>query len=484
MPVLADVNQENLFIGSRWLPANGPMIEVRYPGDNRVVGRVRGAQPADVDTAVAAARASFDRGEWRRTPAEERSALLLRATEILDQQLPELARSMTSELGCTLAFATQHHVPSPLRNMRFYAGLAGTYEYDEKVDDGTNWSLVTREPVGVVAAVTPWNAPLGTPVLKVMPALAAGCSVVLKPSPETPITVQRLAYALQEAGLPEGVFSILPGGAAIGQQLVSHPDVDKVTFTGSTAAGRDIMQRCSGRVARVTLELGGKSAAIVLPDADLDMFARKIMPMAMMLSGQACNAQTRVLVPRSIQGEVEDRLTDAFRRLTVGDPFDEATDIGPLISSTQRDRVQSFLDFATSSGARTLVGGDVPTDREGWFVNPTLISDVDNTSRLAQEEIFGPVLSLIPFDDESEAIHLANASIYGLSGSVWTEDAERGLRIAREIRTGMVHLNGHGLAKGSPFGGYKQSGIGREMGVYGFEPYLETKAIAMGPVVS
>lgn len=483
MPLRDSIRQDEVFLAGRWQPSEGgQLIDVRHPGNGELVGRARLASIADVDRAVAAARRSFDDGRWRAVPPAERSAVLHRAADILAAQADELADLMVSELGCPHSFARDHHIPSPLRNLRYYADLAASYRYDEIRTDGKYHSVVTAEPVGVCAAITPWNAPLGTPILKVAPALAAGCSVVLKPAPETPLTVARLGEALAQAGLPEGVFSMLPGDREVGAYLVEHPQVDKVGFTGSTAAGRAIMSACGQRIARVTLELGGKSAAIVLDDADIDAVVPALMPMAMMLSGQACIAQTRVLVPRRLAAPMRDALAEALRAQTVGDPFDPDTVIGPLVSERQRERVLGYVDIATAAGASVVTGGGVPAGLDrGWFVSPTLLDKVDNTSQVAQEEIFGPVISLISYDDDTDAVRMANDSIYGLSGSVWSTDTDRAVALARQVRTGMVSINGFPQAKGTPFGGFKQSGIGREMGPEGLQAYLETKSIAIGP---
>jgi betaine-aldehyde dehydrogenase len=481
----ATAQRTELFIGGRWVPAQGAEhVEVRNPATGAAVGTVVLATPADMDAAVAAARASFDSGVWADTPPAERAEVLHRAADALEKRAPELAALITSELGCPIWFSEKAHVPNPIRMMRYYAGLSRDFAFDERRSDGTNTSIVTQEPVGVVAAITPWNGPLSTPTLKVAPALAAGCSVVLKPPPETPLTAYALADALSEAGLPEGVLSIVPAGRAAGQHLVEHRDVDKVAFTGSTAAGKKIMATCADRIARVTLELGGKSAAVVLDDADVESVVAALLPMALMVNGQACIAQTRVLVPRSREHEFVEALAEALRGQRVGDPMEPSTAIGPMVSAQQRDRVQGSINIGRSEGARVAVGGErlqlPPELAGGWFVPPTLLIDVENSMRVAQEEIFGPVLAVIAYDDDRQAVAIANDSPYGLSGSVWSSDGDRALAVARKVRTGMLSLNGRPQAFGTPFGGFKQSGIGREMGPEGFRSYLETKSIAVG----
>jgi len=474
-----------LFVGGRWVrPKGTERVEVRNPATGAHVGSASLASPADIDDAVAAARSSFDSGVWAGASPERRAEVLTLAADLLEKRALELATSITSELGCPIWFSERAHVPNPIRQLRYYADLAEAFGYDERRTDGVNTSIVTQEPVGVVAAITPWNGPLSTPALKVAPALAAGCSVVLKPPPETPLTAYALAEALTEAGLPEGVLSIVPADREAGQYLVDHRDVDKIAFTGSTAAGKKIMAAAAARIARVTLELGGKSAAVILDDADIDKVIPALLPMALMVNGQACIAQTRVLVPASREAEIVDVLAQALSAQRVGDPMEPETTIGPMVSERQRDRVEGYVSTGRDEGARVVVGGSRPrlpaALADGWFVAPTLLAEVDNAMRVAQEEIFGPVLAVIAYHDDREAVAIANDSRYGLSGSVWSSDEERALGIARRIRTGMVSLNGRPQAFGTPFGGFKESGVGREMGPEGFRSYLETKSIAVG----
>lgn len=474
-----------LFIGGRWRhPADGTVIQVHNPATGQVVGTAGLGGPGDMDAAVTAARTSFDSGVWANADPAERSQVLHRAAELLDARAPELAVSITSELGCPLWFSQRAHVPNPIRHTRYYADLAKTFDYDEQRSDGTNVSLVTQEPVGVVAAITPWNGPLSTPSIKIAPALAAGCSVVLKPPPETPLTVYAFADALSQAGLPDGVLSIVPGDRDAGQHLVDHPEVDKIAFTGSSEAGRKIMASAATRIARVTLELGGKSAAIMLEDADIDAVVPALLPLALLVNGQACIAQTRVLVPRTREAEWVEALAAALRAQPLGDPMDPATMIGPMVSQRQRERVLGYIRVGADEGAQVVTGGQAPAMppelASGWFVTPTLLAGVHNGMRVAQEEIFGPVLTVIAYDDVDDAVAIANDSIYGLSGSVWGPDTDLALSIARRVRTGMVSINGKPQAFGSPFGGYKQSGVGREMGPEGFRAFLETKSIAVG----
>ncbi|WP_457540206.1 aldehyde dehydrogenase [Williamsia sp. R60] len=473
-------NRPNVFVGGSWTRSiDGSDHKAINPANGDVLGTVTLAGIGDVDAAVAVARRSFDAGVWAGRTGAERAAVLRAAADAIEQLGDAAVDLATRQLGCPRWFAAMALIPSSMAQLRYYAGLVADEDTDEVRTDGTYRSIVAREPVGVVAAITPWNGPLAGETLKIAPALAAGCSVVLKPPAETALTAYLLADALSAAGLPDGVLSILPADREVGEHLVRHRDVDKVSFTGSTAAGRRIMGLCAERIGRVTLELGGKSAAIVLDDADPDHFVRSILPMAMLINGQACIAQTRVLVPRSRKGDIEDALSAALAALPVGDPFDPQTQIGPLVSQRQRDRVEGYLRLAAEEGAR-VIGGGRP-DSDGFFVEPALLTDVTNSMRVAQEEIFGPVVALIPYDDVDQAVVLANDSIYGLSGSVWSGDADRAIAVARRIRTGAVSINGAPQAFNAPFGGYKQSGLGREMGPEGLASYRELKSIAIGP---
>jgi aldehyde dehydrogenase (NAD+) len=470
-----------VFIGGRWVASRGGTAQAAVdPSTGTPFGTATLATPADVDAAVDAARASFDSGVWANQPVAARAAVIRAAADHIEKLGGAAVDLLTRELGCPRWFSERAHVPNPLRHLRYYADLIETEPLEEIRTDGTNRSLVVREPVGVVGAISPWNGPLSSPAIKIGPALAAGCSVVLKPPPETPLTAYLLADAFEAAGLPEGVLSVLPGDRETGAHLVQHPQVDKIAFTGSTAAGRKIMADCAQRIARVTLELGGKSAAIVLDDADIEAFVRSIIPMAFTVNGQLCIAQTRLLVPRGRAGEVTDALMAAFANLPVGDPFDPATQIGPLVSERQRERVEGYLSLAAVEGACVLGGGRPSGLDAGFYVAPALLTDVDNGMRIAQEEIFGPVMALIPYDSEDDAVRIANDSIYGLSGSVWTADRDHGVAVARRVRTGMLSINGAPQSWGTPFGGYKQSGIGREMGPEGLRAFFELKSIALG----
>jgi betaine-aldehyde dehydrogenase len=477
------VDRPELFIDGAWAaPQDGGVIEVINPATEELAGRVGEASPADIDRAVTAARRTFDEGVWRRQSPADRGAVLRRAADILQSRFDELVDILTAELGVPRWYTEMAHVPNPIRNLRYYADLAESFQWEEWRGDGSARSLVVSEPVGVVGAITPWNGPLSNPMLKAAPALAAGCSVVSKPAPDAPLSMVAVADALHEAGLPAGVFNLVPADREAGESLVRHPEVDKVAFTGSTAAGKRIMAICADGIKRVTLELGGKSAAIVLEDANVDQLASVLPPLLLAVNGQACIAQSRVLVPRSREREIVEALTAVMAQTRVGDPLDPDTVVGPLVSARQRERVEGFFDTARSEGAQVTTGGGRPAGlARGFYVEPTVLASVTNGMRVAQEEIFGPVMSIISYDTPEQAIAIANDSPYGLSGSVWAADEERALGVAREIRTGMVSINGLPQAFGTPFGGFKQSGIGREMGPEGLRLYTELKSIAMSP---
>lgn len=472
------------FIDGQWHePSAGGAAHVYNPASGEPMGRVGMATDADIDRAVAAAKASWDRGDWRNASIEERARVLRRTADLLEARKDELVDLLTCELGCPRWFAEMAHVPMPLKVLRGAADLIERYSWEQTRDDGALRSLIVRQPAGVVGAVTPWNGPLSNPTFKVAPALASGCSMVLKAAPVTPLTGFMLIEALQEAGLPRGVVNYVPGDRDAGRHLVSHPDVDKVAFTGSTAAGREIMAACAQRIARVTLELGGKSAAVMLEDCDIDRYVRGVLPMGLMLvNGQACIAQTRLLVPRSRHDEVVEALVEAVRATKVGDPFEPDTKVGPLVSMEQRERVEGYIAAGRREGAVCTIGGGRPEGLErGYYVEPTVFTNVDNSMRIARDEIFGPVVVVISYEDEVDAIRIANDSIYGLSGSVWAGNEDRGRAVARQMRTGMVSINGYPQAFGAPFGGFKQSGLGRELGPEGLDEYTELQCISLGP---
>jgi len=474
---------EQLYIGGELVsPSGTAKIEVRSPANRELVGTVPDGTAADIDRAVAAARAAFDRGPWPRMAPGERADALARLNEQLALRSEEFANVIASEVGSPITFALSVQAVSPMMVLAYYAELARTFAFDELRDGVLGKSWVLREPMGVVGAIIPWNVPLFVAILKLAPALAAGCTVVLKPPPEAPLFAYVLAEAIEAAALPKGVVNIVAAGREVGEHLVRHPGVDKVSFTGSTAAGRKIGAICGELLRPVTLELGGKSAAILLDDVDLASQLPELLPFAMMNSGQACIAQTRILASRKRYAEVVDVLTEEVRRQKTGDPFDPETFCGPLIAERQRARVEGFIAQGREQGARVTIGGGRPAAPElakGWYVEPTVFADVDNGMTIAQEEIFGPVLAVIPYDDEGDAVRIANASRYGLAGSVWTSDVAHGLAIARRVRTGTFTVNGCTLDFATPFGGYKESGLGRELGPEGLAAFLEIKSVNM-----
>jgi betaine-aldehyde dehydrogenase len=475
------LTRDRFFIDGGWVePAGSDLLDVVFPFTEEIVARVPAGTSADVHRAVAAARRSFDDGTWRLTPPAERGALLRRAADMLEARSDELAELIITEMGSPRAFVDAGQVPGPLGLLRYYADLAGSYGFEEERSGGGNTSLVVHEPVGVVGGIVPSNFPLLLAMSQIAGALAAGCSIVLKPAPESPLDTFVVAEVFEQLGLPAGVLNIVPGDGIVGEALVSHPDVDKIAFTGSTAAGKRIAGICAKRLARVSLELGGKSAAIVLDDAELDSVVPDLLPSAFLNSGQACVAMTRLLVSRARHDEFVDAFGEAVEAIPVGDPRDPDTVVGPLIGSRQRERVEGYLTVGQDEGAKVRVGGRRPADQPtGWFVEPTVFVGVDNSMRIAREEIFGPVVCVIPYDDVDDAVRIANDSDYGLSGSVWTADADAAIDVARRVRTGAMSVNGAFHAPDAPFGGFKASGLGRECGPEGLELYLETKSIGL-----
>jgi aldehyde dehydrogenase (NAD+) len=475
-------DREQLFIGGQWVaPAGTGTFEVVCPSTEELVARVPEGTTADIDRAVAAARRSFDDGTWRSTAPAERAAVLRRMSRAISERADELAKVITTEMGAPIASALADQVMQPVATIDYYASMADSYPFEEARSVGRTTTVV-HEPVGVVAAIVPWNAPLRSIINKLAPALLAGCSVVVKPAPNTPLSANVLAEVLAVLDLPEGVVSIVPAGREVGEHLVGHRLVDKVAFTGSTIAGRRIMGAAAEHLTRVSLELGGKSAAIVLDDADLSETLKRLVPLAIGNTGQACTAMTRVLVSRARHDEFIDALCGAVAKWPPGDPFDPTTRTGPLVSTAQLERVMGYLDLARQEGTTTAIGGGRPSNLErGYFVEPTVLTGVTNDMRIAQEEIFGPVVAVIAYDDVDDAVAIANDSAYGLSGSVWTTDIDLGVDVARRIRTGQVRVNGAALATDAPFGGFKQSGMGREYGPEGLASFLESKAIAFRP---
>ncbi|MEO3784845.1 aldehyde dehydrogenase [Actinocorallia sp. B10E7] len=466
------------FIGGDWVePAGTGTIEVVSPHTEEVIGRVPEGTNADIDRAVAAARQAFDHGPWPRMTPAERAEALGRLSAIYAANSQAMADLVVEEMGSPALFAVFAQAAIPQMTLQYYVDLASSYTWEEERPGMQGPVTVTKEPVGVVAAIYPWNVPQFTLMMKLAPALLAGCTVVAKPSPETPLDAYLLAEWVKEAGIPDGVVNFVPGGREVGAHLVAHRGVDKVAFTGSTTAGQQIGEVCGRQLKRCTLELGGKSAAIILEDADLASTIEGFKLAALMNNGQACAAQTRILAPRSRYDEVADALAAMVGSMTVGDPADYGTEVGPLVARRQQERVESYIRIGQEEGAKLLVGGlERPHDR-GWYVAPTVFGNVTNDMRIAREEIFGPVLALLSYDDEEDAVRIANDSDYGLGGSVWTADVDHGIEVARRIRTGSCGVNLYSIDPNTPFGGYKNSGLGRECGPEGLDAYLEHKSI-------
>ena len=470
------------FIDGQWVkPSSDSMIEVIDPASERLYFRVAEAQAPDMDRAVGAARRAFDEGPWPRMSHVERAEYLRAIAIGMREHADEFGRMWPRESG-VLHPAAQGMVARASTRFDYYAGLASTYPFEEQVTPttGGQFGLLVREAVGVVGAIIPWNGPLMMIAAKVAPALLAGCTVVLKSSPEAPGEGLLLAEIAQAAGLPAGVLNVVTADREVSELLVRDPRVDKITFTGSTAAGRRIASLCGERIARCTLELGGKSAGVVLDDFDLATAAETIAHSASFLAGQVCASLTRIVVPRDRHDDFVDALATAYSAIAVGDPFDAVTQMGPLVSSRQRDRVEGYVAKGIEEGATLVSGGGRPTHLDrGWFVEPTVFGNVDNSSTIAQQEIFGPVLSVIAADDERHAVAIANDTIYGLNATVFTNDADRACAVARQLRSGTV---GHNAVRGDfgvAFGGFKHSGIGREGGKEGVVPFLETKFVVL-----
>lgn len=478
------MRQDELFIGGRWRRAStGQRIEVVSPHTEEPVARVAAAGPEDVDAAIAAARSAFDSGPWPRLDPADRIAAVRRLAARYGERRPEMAETITAEIGAPISFAQRAQVALPWTMMTAFCTLAESYPWHEIRPGMYGADLrIRREPVGVVAAIVPWNMPQFLIVTKLVPALIAGCTVVLKPAPESPLNALLLAEMIAESDLPPGVVSVLPGDGALGEYLVKHPGVDKVSFTGSTGAGKAVAAACAADLKRVSLELGGKSAAIVLDDADPVTVATGVRSASLSNSGQICNALTRILVPARRSDEFTDALAAEMASLVIGDPTDAATQVGPLVAQRQQRRVRGYIDAGEAEGARLVTGGTAMPDGvdKGWYVRPTLFADATNSMRIAREEIFGPVLTVIPYHDEDEAVAIANDSDYGLAGSVFTEDTDRGLDVAARIHTGTFGVNqGYTMDPFGPFGGVKGSGYGRELGREGIDGYTDTKSISI-----
>jgi acyl-CoA reductase-like NAD-dependent aldehyde dehydrogenase len=468
---------DKIYIDGAWVDsAGGETIDVISASTEEVIGRVPKGTAADVDAAVAAATDAFE--PWSQTPKDERAKYLRRIHEGLAARTDDIAQTIAGEVGMPVTWAGLIQAALPVGNFENYAALLDETEFEQTIGN----SLVVKEPVGVVGCITPWNYPLHQIACKVAPAIATGCTVVLKPSEVAPLNAYILAEVIDEVGLPPGVFNMVSGeGPVVGERIAEHPDVDMVSFTGSTRAGKRVSEVAAETVKRVALELGGKSANVILDDADFADVVPKGIFACYLNSGQTCSAHTRMLVPREHHDEIVELARVAAEATEVDDPFVEGMHLGPLISQAQYDRVRGYIQKGIDEGATLVAGGlDRPEGKDkGYYVAPTVFANVDNSMTIAQEEIFGPVLSIIPYDDEDDAVRIANDSLYGLAGGVWSADQDRALAVARRMRTGQVDVNGGGFNLSAPFGGYKQSGHGRENGPFGLEEYLEVKSLQL-----
>jgi aldehyde dehydrogenase (NAD+) len=474
---MRSLNYDELFIGGRWQsPSTTQRLSVISPHTEEPIGETPQAAPEDVDKAVAAARKAFDDGPWPRLTVGERMEKIEKLAAVYAGEADEMADLITAEMGSPRSFSRLGQASGALAQMHLNIATAREFPWVERRKGLFGEVHLRRAPVGVVGAIVPWNVPQFLIMPKMIPALIAGCTVVVKPAPETPLDAMWLAEMLDELDLPEGVVSIVPGGRATGESLVRHPGVDKISFTGSSATGRHIAALCGAQLKRVSLELGGKSAAIVLDDADIANTVKHLKMASLMNNGQACVAQTRILVSGKRHDALVDALAEMMSGLQVGDPADEATDVGPLVARRQQQRVQGYIQAGVDEGARIVLGGTDKPHERGWYVRPTLFADATNEMKIAREEIFGPVLTVLKYSDEADAVRIANDSEYGLAGSVWTSDVAHGLEIAAEIRAGTYGINMYTLDTTAPFGGFKQSGIGREFGAEGLSEYVELQS--------
>lgn len=471
------LTRDKLYINGQWIaPSCGDIFEVVNPATEEIIGTVPAAREQDADAAVVAARNAFDL--WAATPVTERADWLDKIHAELKNRLGEMAALITAELGMPLKLTRMIQVGLPMVTLASYAHHARSFPFEENIGH----SLIVKEAAGVVAAITPWNYPLHQIIAKVAPALAAGCTVILKPSEVAPLNAFLLADIIHHVGLPAGVFNLVSGaGSVVGERLASHEEVDLISFTGSTAAGKRVAELASASVKRVALELGGKSPSIILDDADLAEAVKGTVKACFLNSGQTCSAWTRLLVPDDCYDQVAQLAVDAAKKFHLGDPMDESARLGPLVSRRQYERVTDYIRRGCQEGAALLLGGaDAPAGLErGYYVQPTVFGRVTPEMTIAREEIFGPVLSIMTYRNEAEAVALANATPYGLAAGVWSGDAARAMAVARLLRCGQVDINGAPYNTEAPFGGYRQSGYGREMGRFGLEEFLEIKAIQL-----
>jgi betaine-aldehyde dehydrogenase len=472
---------DRIYLGGEWVaPSSAERIAVINPASEDVCAHVPAAKAADIDRAVAAARKAFDAGPWPRLSVEERIEWMRKLSQGLSARQADLATAITTEMGCPISACTMIQAFPPSMVLDKYAEVAASFPFEDTRQGVMGRVVVRKEPVGVCGLIVPWNFPISIITFKLGAALAAGCTTVVKAAPETPLDAYMLAEVCEEIGFPAGVINVLAADRHESEALVRHPGVDKISFTGNSQVGRHIASLCGEQLKRYSLELGGKSAAIVLEDANPAAVVPGLVQAGLINSGQACAAQTRLLIPRKRYDEYVGALAEHIGAMPCGDPMDPTTQVGPLVAERQRERVTGYIAAGKSEGARIVVGGRRPGNLpKGWYVEPTLFADVDNRMRIAREEIFGPVLAAIPYDSEAEAVAISNDNDYGLSGSVWTADTQHGLEIARKVRTGTYNVNGFIVDFCAPFGGFKASGIGREFGPEGIASYTEAKSIAI-----
>jgi aldehyde dehydrogenase (NAD+) len=467
--------RDTIYIDGAWVASDGKdTIDVENPATEEIIGRIPSGTASDVDRAVQAARAAQD--GWAATSTEERGKLISRLQEAVTARHGEIAKTIAQEMGAPIKMAEAIQAGLPIADIATAAQLATSFEWERQLGNST----VVMEPLGVVGCITPWNYPLHQVTAKVAYALAAGCTVILKPSEVAPLCAFAFFDAIHEVGFPAGVVNLVPGyGQTVGEAIASHPGIDMVSFTGSTRAGKRVAELASQTVKKVSLELGGKSANVILPDADLAKAVKVGVGNCFLNSGQTCTAWTRMLVHSSQYDEAVELAAKTAAGYTVGDPFDESTRLGPLVSKAQRDRVASYIDKGIAEGARIVAGGNTQPLDKGYFIEPTVFADVTTDMTIAQEEIFGPVLSILSYEDEDDALRIANDSVYGLAGGVWSGDAEKAKAFARKMKTGQIDINGGAFNVAAPFGGFKQSGVGRELGPFGLEEFTQPKSLQL-----